>query len=238
MILREISVNEIPFNNNEEEGELVLLPILNTNQQLSPKNIISTNYYLEIVVCRMYFMYNKEYPVIINLPRSINVNELAFLSLTQALINLFKFQRAIIKKNSTVSQIFVKGLLPSTVEAVKELDKLDKIDPFAKKLFYMNKPFVNNLNPVSAYVFDKKDNLIDNYELSNIQKYLMWECMKNNGVYGLPIGPLSFDDIRQNDFQELIQIFEKTYIAGSDNPWIASHLIFKNIDKEFLRTCF
>ena len=88
------------------------------------------------------------------------------------------------------------------------------------------------------YVFDKIDNfMMDNYELSNIQKYLMWECVKNNGIYGLPIGPLSYNDIGQNDFHELIRPFGKTYIVGSGVPWIASHLIVQNIDIEFFRTC-
>src|SRR5665647_1347027 len=100
MILREISVNEIPYNNDEEEGEFILIPILKTSQRLSPLNIISTNYYLEIVVCIIYFNDIREYPVIINLPKCLHMDELPFLPLTQALTNLFQFERAIIKNNS------------------------------------------------------------------------------------------------------------------------------------------
>jgi len=238
MLPHEISPNEIPFNTNEDGGELVSLPVLKSNQQLSPHDIISTNYYLEIVVYRIYFALSKEYPMIINLPNSISVENLPFLPLTQALTNLFSFQRAIIKKDFTVSQIFVKGLLPSTLEAIKRLDNSNKIDRLVKKLFYMNKPYDSNIKPIRAYVFDNRDNFLqNNYELSKIQKYLIWECMKNNGVYGLPIGTLSYDDIGQNDFQQIIRPFEKTYIAGSGDPWVASHLIVHNIDREFLKIC-
>jgi len=233
MILREISVKEIPYNhsNYEEDGKLVRIPLLKTNQRLSPQHIISTNYYLQIAVYMIYFSDIREYPIIINLPNSLNVDEIPFLPLIQTLTNLFQLQRAIIKNNSTVSQIFVKGLLPNTVEAVKELDRLNKIDPFVKKLFHLNRPAVNKLKPVRAYIIYKTNNLRKVYKLSNIQKYLIWECLKNNGVYGLPIGPLAINDLGQNDFQEFIQAFETTYIIGSGKPWVATHLIVSNIDR-------
>lgn len=226
MILREIQVNEIPYNhsNDEETGEFISLPVLNSDKKLSPLHIIATNYYLEIIVYMIYFSDIREYPVIINLPDRIHMDQLPFLPLTQALANLFELQRAIVKKDASVSQIFVRGLLPGTVEAVRELERQNKIDPFLKKFFYI-KHSLYRLKPVRAYAIDNRDEPMTNYKFSHIQKYLLWECTKNGGVYGLPIGPFTIDDLQQQEFQELIKPFTKAYVAGSVDPWSSTHLV-------------
>lgn len=239
-MLIEIPINEIPFF-NKKDGEkdnqqTCRIPLLKTQQKISPFDVISSNYYLEIIVYISYFINISEFPILISLPKGISLSELPFLPIVQGVSNIFDYQRALVY-NSEVDKIQVKSLLPETIKVVENLNYLNKIDPFIQKLFSKPKPRSNDLNTVCAYKITKEFKNTQTYILSNLQKYLLWECIRNNDIFALPIGPLSLQELEGNDFKELIQLFETTYVIGSGNPWYASYLIVSKIDHNFLNSC-
>lgn len=234
-MLQEISIKEIPFGPSKESKQ-TRIPMLKSNQKLSPYSIIYSNYYLEIVVYILYFM-PETFSISITLPDGILLGHLPFLPSVQAIYNLFVHHRAIIDNNSIVSQIDVRGLLPETIEVVENMDKSNKIDPFIKQLFKNAEPKPNDLNTTRAYAIIKNGELSQSPFLSNLQKYLIWECMRNDGIYGLPIGPISLNNFEDKSFQEFIQVFENTYIAGSGQPWLSSHLIISGINRSIIDGC-
>ena len=237
-MLQEISIKEIPFGPSKElkQTRQTPIPILKSNQKLSPYSIICSNYYLEIVVYILYFM-PETFQVSITLPDGIRLGHLPFLPIVQAVNNLFAHHRAIIDNNSIVSKINVRGLLPETIEVVENMDRSNKIDPFIKQLFKTTEIKPNDLNTTRAYAINKNGELAQNHALSNLQKYLIWEYMRNDGIYGLPIGPIPLDNFEKKSFQDFIQVFQNTHIIGSGQPWLSSHLMISGINQGIVDGC-
>lgn len=229
-MLSEISIKELPTRNIKELENIYKIsriPFLKTEDFFEVSDIISANYYLEVIVYILYFMNIQEYPISISLPETIKLKNLHSLPFICNLNKIFSYQRAIVDDNSIVTKIQVKNLRPQTIKFVEELVNLNKIDPVFKMLFKNQQSdlHINSSNNIRAYIINKETKNLENELISNIQKYLLWECINNNGIYGIPISGLSIYDFENKWFQDFIQFFGETYVVGSGEPWKSTHFI-------------
>ena len=89
----------------------------------------------------------------------------------------------------------------------------------------VNQVMVKDLTPRAI---NKSSIANKNYKITNLHKYILWECISNNtNVYGLPIGALSLKDIENDLFKEFSAFFEEVYVIGYGNPWYATHIVVK-----------
>ncbi len=65
------------------------------------------------------------------------------------------------------------------------------------------------------------DSLNDNFII-----YLLSECNKNNGYYGLSLSGWRLDEIEDcKHFSNLKTVFNRVFVVGSGEDWQSSHLI-------------
>ena len=89
----------------------------------------------------------------------------------------------------------------------------------------VNQVMVKDLTPRAI---NKSSIANKNYKITNLHKYILWECISNNtNIYGLPIGALSLQDIENDLFKEFSAFFEEVYVIGYGNPWYATHIVLK-----------
>ncbi|MBU3157622.1 hypothetical protein [Clostridium estertheticum] len=240
-MLTEIPIKELPTKNIKEVESTCKasrIPFLKTEDLSEVSDIISANCYLEVIVYILYFMNIEGYPINISLPETIKLENLSSLPFICNVNRIFSYQRAIVDDNSIVTEIQVKDLRPQTIKFVEELVNLNRIDPIFKMLFKSQQSDLhinsNSSNNVRAYIINKETKNLENELISNIQKYLLWECINNNGIYGIPISGLSIYDFENKCFQDFIRFFGETYVVGSGEPWKSTHLIISKPEENSL----
>lgn len=242
MMLYKIPIGEIPFINCQKDEEKSMLFRIAVSD-INPKdnllhNILASNYYLQVIASIHYFSQIPEFPSVISIPNDIHVDKLPYIEFIQTLSLIFKHMHAIINNDSIVLKIQVKGLSQEAIKVIKELDNTNNLDPIIKNLFSYKQPYVNDNSAICAFAVNKEKECNNKVSFSNLQKYLLWECIKNDNFYGLPISQLLIDNFKSEEFNELIQIFENTYLVGKGEPWLSTHLIFSkvnhNLDSNYL----
>jgi len=229
VMLIEIPIQKIPcsINVNKVHKELVRFSCDINNKEDELFDAILSNEYLQSVLISLYNINTEGYPYYITIPE-ILLSDFTSLPFIQLVKQVFEFQRAMVNSNSIVNQVMVKDLTPRAINIVNKLYSLNKVNPIYEFLFKNFKAPDEDLNTVRAYAINKSFIANKNYRITNLHKYILWECISSNSnVYGLPIGALSLQDIENDLFKEFSEFFEEVYIIGYGDPWYATHMVVK-----------
>jgi len=157
----------------------------------------------------------------------------------RALPSIFKDVRAFTYDKKIIG--FWARLLEETKLAYKELYNENKIDNSLKSIFIMKNEAFYSLKHKSVEAFeiisDEHLEKIEDFINDKLIMYMVSECDKNNGLFGVPLSSWSLVEIENClSFSKLKKVFDRVFIIGNGEIWRSTHLIVNQPKYEIINT--
>ncbi|WP_026884723.1 hypothetical protein [Clostridium akagii] len=216
-------------NNDEIHYEFVRAPFLEEINRGNCTEIIKTNNLVQVLTAMAYHNDFQQSPVQIDLKVGMNLIEFITVPTVRLIPSIFEKVRAF-TYNKKFYGVWASNLRPEAKLAYEQLCKENNIDSSLKSIFrdnnHRNSPLHQQRGiaieiKTQEYIENMHDSLNDNFII-----YLLSECNKNNGDFGLPLSGWRIDEIENcKHFSNLKKVFNRVFLVGSGEEWQSSHLI-------------
>ena len=157
------------------------------------------------------------------------------ISTVQALLGICKEVRFIVNGND-IWGLHIKGLTNEAVNEYLKLIEQGKIDECIKTIFReYHEPCNMQYGNMSIYEFEQSNSILDietmeDLSINQFFIYLIIECMRYGGAFGIPILGWSLEEIGNcTYFNEMTKIFKRVCFIGCGDTWTSTHLIVSEL---------
>lgn len=239
-MLNQMDLKNVPkvVNSFVTDKRLVHVSGLKSLKRPITKDEIKNNNFIQVAVALLYSINNPEFPIEISIPMGLSNIEILSSSFIKIIPSVFKEYR-FVTADKHITAVHIKGLLPETENLYRQLRESEEVDPSVLRILRINNmKDLDHTDPIAFEITNNElssDNII-HLILSNIlHMYLVNECIRNHGVFALPLYQWRKEEIEQEPyFLELKKIFQKVCVVGTGRPWCSTHLIVANPFQEIV----
>ncbi|AGK96152.1 hypothetical protein [Clostridium pasteurianum] len=195
------------------------------------REILMTNNLLQVLTGIVYHNGIENMPITLYFQEEMNFTEFVNIPTIRLFPSIFKNIRTFIF-NKKIVGIWASTLLEEAKLAYEQLYREDKIDNSIKAIFRINTilPTLNR-KPSTAFeiISDERLDKIEDFINDKLVMYLLWECDRNNGCFGVPLSGWKLEEIERSlDFLKLKKFFNRVFVIGCGEIWRSTHLIVKD----------
>ncbi|MFL0267964.1 hypothetical protein [Candidatus Clostridium radicumherbarum] len=209
--------------------EIIHAPFMEDIYKVDCYEILKTNNLIQILTGIAYHNDFQQLPITLEFKVGISLIELINLPTVRLLPSTFENIR-ILSKDKIFYGVWIKKLSEKAKLAYKELLNEDKIDNSLKSIFRIDtkRNIISKQQMITAFELITEENTEYDCKIINdkLISYLLYECNKNNGFYGVPLSGWELDSIEAcKAFLKLKKTFDRVFLVGSGQVWQSTHLV-------------
>lgn len=226
------NLNEIFRENSGNDNssyEFTRAPFLKEIYRVDCAEIIKTNNLMQIFTGIAYHNDFQQIPLTLDFKFGISFSEFINMPTVRLLTSIFENVR-VLTKDKMFFGVWVKTLTEEAKSAYRKLLNEDKIDDSLKSIFRIDVKSNICVNPqmVKAFELVDEENLENTWDIINdkLILYLLSECNKNNGYFGIPLSSWEMDGVEKcSSFLKLKKAFNRVFLIGEGQVWKSTHLV-------------
>ena len=238
--LEELKIQTNINNGSESTYDFQRVSSFKYIEKLDCREILTTNNLIQVLTGIVYHHGIKNMPITLYFKVGMNFTEFINIPTVRLLPSIFKNVRAFVYDKKFIG-IWASTLLEEANLTYEKLYKEDKIDNSLKSIFRINNKIFCSLNRQLAKAFeiiaDEHLDKIEDFINDKLVMYLLSECDKNNGLFGVPLSGWTLAEIESClSFSKLKKFFDRVFIVGNGEIWTSTHLIVKQPKNELINT--
>lgn len=244
-MLKKVELEELKIQTNINNGSQSTYDFQRVSsfkyiEKLDCREILTTNNLIQVLTGIVYHHGIKNMPITLYFKVGMNFTEFINIPTVRLLPSIFKNVKAFVYDKKFIG-IWASTLLEEANLTYDKLYKDDKIDNSLKSIFRINNKIFCSLNPQLATAFeiiaDEHLDKIEDFINDKLVIYLLSECDKNNGLFGVPLSGWTLAEIESClSFSKLKKFFDRVFIVGNGEIWTSTHLIVKQPKNELINT--
>lgn len=193
------------------------------------KEVLETNNLIQVLTGIVYHNDFEQFPVTVDFKVGMNLTELINIPTIRMMPSIFENIR-FFRNGEKFFGVWVSKLLQEAKLAYEKLYEEDKIDNSLKSIFRIKNQRNSSVyqNKATAFEIKAEEHFQNINDILNdkLIVYLLSECYRNNGYFGVPLLGWTLDEINNSiHFLTLKKSFNRVFVVGSGEEWQSTHLI-------------
>lgn len=241
-MLKKVELEELKMQNNNSGSSYDFQRVSSFKyiEKFDCREVLTTNNLIQVLTGITYHNGIENMPITFYFKEGMNFTDFINMPTVRSLPSIFENIRAFTYDEKFIG-FWARTLLEEAKLAYEELYKEDRIDNSLKSIFRIKSNTLSSLSrqPVAAFEIISEEYLdkIEDFINDKLVMYLLSECDKNNGAFGVLLSGWKLAEIESClYFSKLKKFFDRVFIVGSGEVWSSTHLIVKQPKNELIST--